>query len=187
MIKYLNEPVTYQQLKHSDLFNLDSILKPFLLSVIILSIIAICLQILDKKGKISKKLILIILAVGVTMMIMSPIIFGQHFMIKDELKHNHPQYRNVHVTSHIDDISNGSKKDTQELRFTHNNKNYYVTIPSKVPATTNDEITIDIKKQMVDDRTGKQNLSRSINDPKNNITIKHLGKTHHTTAIITAY
>lgn len=104
----------------------------------------------------------------------------KHFTIKYYLDQN-PYYRDVNITGTINDISNGSNSDTQELRFSHNNENYYVSIPSKVVTQANDKITVKIKKQLVIDKLNLNNLNNDLKHQKSNVIIKHHNKIYYTT------
>lgn len=103
-----------------------------------------------------------------------------HFTIKYYFD-NDPYYRDVTITGTINDISSNSDSNTQELRFSHNNENYYVSIPSKIVTQANDKITVKIKKQLVIDKLNLNNLNNDLKHEKSNIIIKHHDKTYHTT------
>ena len=91
-----------------------------------------------------------------------------------ELQNRDAHYRTITLKGNVDDISNGSQSETQEIRFSNNNKNYYVTIASNIPVTTSDSITVKLNKQLVDNSMNLNNLSESINDNNNNkVIIKH--------------
>lgn len=188
MIKYLDKPVTYNDLKDLTLYTKHDNYNNFRLMCfgiglvlnIIISYIAL------SQFRFESKLGTTLLFIGIFCIIVSLIIphhFKKPMIINEELNDYKPQFRNVHITSYIDDISNDSKKSSQELRFEHNDENYYVFIPSDVPVTTNDKITIDIKEQIVDKNLNKKHLSESINHPKNKITIYHRDKTYNTKLI----
>lgn len=184
MIEYTNKPVTYDALK--SLLNSDQkILSPetrtlLVIAIALIVIIAITISLIVEhiSGSMLFAVIvaLIIMISGFTI----TLIYSKHFDITYELEHHHPKYRDINITSHIDDISNGSIQDTQELRFAYNNKNYYITIPSDVPVSTNNKINIKIKNQMVDDIRDKHNLNEALNKPDGQITIQHRDKTYKT-------
>lgn len=185
MIEYLNKAVTYNDLKGLKLDNGENYLNILMMSfaicfLIFLILFYISLFTLQKNIKLTAILytsIIVCFIAGVAI----PHHFKESININEELDDFKPQFRNVHITTQIDDISNGSKKNTQELRFEHKGENYYAFIPSKTPVTTDDEITIDIKEQIVDKKLDKHQLSQSINEPKNKVTINHRGKTYNTT------
>lgn len=188
MIKYLDNPVTYNDLKDLTLYT-DNHFIDFKMICLLISII-LSFIILYIASKISYSGIIFtvssILIVGLCIIAggFGPYYFKKSMIINEELNDYKPQFRNVHITSYIDDISNGSGKSSQELRFEHNGKNYYALIPSDIPVTTNDKITINIKKQIIDKNLNKKHLSESINHPKNKITIYHRNKTYNTKLII---
>lgn len=90
-----------------------------------------------------------------------------------ELHNRDAHYRTITLKGKVDDISNGSQSETQEIRFSNDNKNYYVTIASNIPVTTSDSITVKLNKQLVDNSMNLNNLSESINDNNNKVIIKH--------------
>ena len=104
-------------------------------------------------------------------------------MIDYEYKHNHPHYQTLSTNGTIDAISNGSNRETQELRFSKQNTNYYIKVPSDVAIRSGDTIRVNIKHQLVDNVLKTNNLSQSYNKPESDITIKHNGKTKHTHGI----
>lgn len=187
MIKYLNKTVTYDDLKNLTLYTDHNYNNFKLISFVIgLFLAIIILYIVLSQSHFGFKLELTLSIISLFCIIISLIIphhFKKSMIINEELNDYKPQYRNVHITSHIDDISNGSTSDDQELRFEHNGKNYYALIPSDIPVTTNDKVTIDIKEQIVDKDLNKHHLSQSVNDPKNKVTIQHRGKTYNTELI----
>lgn len=89
------------------------------------------------------------------------------------LKQNNPHFETVHVKGEIDDISNGSDRDNQELRFNDGTHIYYVTIPSNTIVRSGDSIDVKINDRLVDKNTKQRMLSHAINNPKNKVTIKH--------------
>lgn len=100
-------------------------------------------------------------------------------MIKHELKQNNPHFETIHIKGEIDDISNGSNRDNQELRFNDGKHNYYVTIPSDTIVRSGDTINISIKDRLVDKNTKQRVLSDTINKPENKVTIKHKDQINH--------
>lgn len=104
--------------------------------------------------------------------------------VKSELKHGKPYYRDVNITGTIDDISNGSNKSSQEIRFTHDGKNYYVTIPSDISARPLDKIHVSIHRQLVDNKSKYNNLNDTLffktTDFKNSVEIHHDGRVNKT-------
>lgn len=95
------------------------------------------------------------------------------------LKQNNPHFETVHVKGEIDDISNGSDRDNQEVRFNDGKHIYYVTIPSDTIVRSGDSIDVTIKDRLVDKNTKQRVLSDTINKPKNKVTIKHQDQTNH--------
>lgn len=94
------------------------------------------------------------------------------------LKQNNPHFETIHVKGEIDDISNGSDRDNQEIRFNDGKHIYYVTIPSDTIVRSSDTIDVTMKDRLVDKNTKQHILSDTINKPKNKITIKHEDQTH---------
>lgn len=185
MIEYLNKAVTYNDLKGLKLHNSEDYLNIVMMSFAICFLIFLILFYISLFTLQKNITLTAILYASIILCFIAGVAIPHHFKesvkINEELDDFKPQFRNVHITSHIDDISNGSEKNTQELRFEHKGENYYAVIPSKTPVTTDDEVTIDIKEQIVDKKLNKHHLSQSINEPKNKVTIKHRGKTHYTT------
>lgn len=95
------------------------------------------------------------------------------------LKQNNPHFETVHVKGEIDDISNGSDRDNQEVRFNDGKHIYYVTIPSNTIVRSGDSIDVTINNRLVDKNTKQRVLSDTINKPKNKVTIKHQDQTNH--------
>ena len=95
------------------------------------------------------------------------------------LKQNNPHFKTVHVKGEIDDISNGSDRDNQEVRFNDGKHIYYVTIPSDTIVRSGDSIDVAINNRLVDKNTKQRVLSDTINKPKNKVTIKHQDQTNH--------
>ncbi|MDU6254999.1 MAG: hypothetical protein E6618_12420 [Staphylococcus warneri] len=95
------------------------------------------------------------------------------------LKQNDPHFETVHVKGEIDDISNGSDRDNQEVRFNDGKHIYYVTIPSDTIVRSGDSINVTINNRLVDKNTKQRVLSDTINKPKNKVTIKHQNQTNH--------
>lgn len=99
--------------------------------------------------------------------------------IKLTLKQNNPHFETVHVKGEIDDISNGSNRDNQELRFNDGKYIYYVTIPSDTIVRSGDSINVTIKDRIADKNTKQRVLSNAINKPENKVTIKHKDQINH--------
>lgn len=95
------------------------------------------------------------------------------------LKQNNPHFETVHVKGEIDDISNGSDRDNQEVRFNDGKHIYYVTIQSNTIVRSGDSIDVTINNRLVDKNTKQRVLSDTINKPKNKVTIKHQDQTNH--------
>ena len=95
------------------------------------------------------------------------------------LKQNNPHFETVHVKGEIDDISNGSDRDNQEVRFNDGKHIYYVTIPSDTIVRSGDSIDVTINNRLVDKNTKQRVFSDTINKPKNKIIIKHQDQTNH--------
>lgn len=94
------------------------------------------------------------------------------------LKQNNPHFETIHVKGEIDDISNGSDRDNQEIRFNDGKHIYYVTIPSDTIVRSGDTIDVIMNDRMVDKNTKQRMLSHAINNPKNKVTIKHQDQTY---------
>lgn len=94
------------------------------------------------------------------------------------LKQNNPHFETIHVKGEIDDISNGSDRDNQEIRFNDGKHIYYVTIPSDTIIRSGDTIDVIMNDRMVDKNTKQRMLSHAINNPKNKVTIKHQDQTY---------
>lgn len=95
------------------------------------------------------------------------------------LKQNNPHFETVHVKGEIDDISNGSDRDNQEVRFNDGKHIYYVTITPNTIVRSGDLIDVRINNRLVDKNTKQRILSDTINKPKNKVTIKHQDQTNH--------
>lgn len=188
MIKYLDKAVTYNDLKNLTLYTDHHYTNIRMLCLLIASILTLIIIFFVAANQYRfgfkfKAILIIISILCIIASFMIPHHFKESMIINEELNDYNPQYRNVHITSHIDDISNGSTSNDQELRFEHDRKNYYAIIPSDIPVTTNDKVTIDIKEQIIDKDLNKHHLSQSVNDPKNKVTIQHRGKTYNTELI----
>lgn len=198
MIKKLNEPVDLNTLMNTDNNYTDYSGIVFFLVIfgiiIFMIIFSQIIYIWLKRYKLFKflnnniiKKSLITLTVIFTV-IAAPIvgfISSNYIEAKYELKHGKPYYRDVNITGTIDDISNGSEKSSQEIRFTHKGKNYYVTIPSDISARPLDKIHVSIHHQLVDNKSRYNNLNDTLffktTDFKNSIEIHHdnrVNKTH---------
>lgn len=99
--------------------------------------------------------------------------------IQKELKQNNPHFESIRVKGEIDDISNGSNRDNQELRFNDGKHIYYVTIPSDTIVRSGDSIDVSIKNRLADKNTKDRVLSDAINKPENKVTIKHKDQINH--------
>lgn len=184
MFKKLDTPVTYDTLKNISYFDskepyFELTFWIFLIVTLLALIVAIAM--LYDLSSITKKAIgLFILIISITLIYIVLSKSYRHFTIKYYLDHN-PYYRDVTITGTINDISSNSDSNTQELRFSHNNENYYVSIPSKVVTQANDKITVKIKKQLVIDKLNLNNLNNDLKHQKSNVIIKHHNKIYHTT------
>lgn len=98
--------------------------------------------------------------------------------IQKELKQNNPHFETIHIKGEIDDISNGSDRNNQELRFNDGKHIYYVTIPSDTIVRSGDSINVTIKDRIADKNTKQRVLSDAINKPENKVTIKHKDQTY---------
>lgn len=185
MFKNLDTPVTYDTLKNISYFDLNApyfelwfwiflTTTFFTLAALLAILILYDISILER---IIYTFIVFISVISIYIVLDKTY---KHFTIKYYLDQN-PYYRNVNITGTINDISNGSDSNTQELRFSHNNENYYIIVPSKVVTQTNDKITVKIKKQLVIDELNLNNLNDDLKHQKSNIIIKHHNKTYHTT------
>ena len=94
------------------------------------------------------------------------------------LKQNDPHFETVHVKGEVDNISNGSDRDNQEIRFNDRKHIYYVTIPSDTIVKNGDTIDITIKNRIVDKNIKQNILSDAINKPKYKMTIKRQDQTY---------
>lgn len=133
-----------------------------------------------KKSLIALTVIFTIIAAPITGFISS-----NYMEAKDELKHGNPYYRDVNITGTIDDISIDNEEIYQKIRFTHDGKNYHVTIPSDISARPSDKIKVKIHHQLVDNRSKYNDLNDTLfyrtTDFKNSVEIQHDGnitKTH---------
>lgn len=185
MFKKLDTPVTYDTLKKMSYFNpnapyFELWFLIFLIIIFFALAAFLALLILYDISILKRIIYTFIVFISVVSIYIVLDKTYKHFTIKYYLDQN-PYYRNVNITGTINDISNGSDSDTQELRFSHNNENYYITVPSKVVTQTNDKITVKIKKQLVIDELNLNNLNDDLKHQKSNIIIKHYNKTYHTT------
>lgn len=95
-----------------------------------------------------------------------------------EMQHYHPHYRTAIVKGKVDNITNGSHRSTQEIRFSNHGENYYVTTSSQLPVRSGDDIKVIVKHQLIDDKMNQNNLSHAFNNPKGTINITHDGQTY---------
>lgn len=100
-------------------------------------------------------------------------------IIKHELDQNTPHFESIRVKGEIDDISNGSNRNDQEIRFNDGKYIYYVTIPSDTIVRSGDSINVTIKDRIADKNTKQRVLSDAINKPENKVTIKHKDQINH--------
>lgn len=189
MIKNLNEQVTYHTLSNSDYFKIatDKDLAVALsLMVTSLAVIALAGYIIFKiyekmhVSKIMKIMALPIFAILATILVIININIVKFVTIESNLLLKKPYYRDVNITGKIDDISNGSNKYYQEIRFSKNGENYYVTIPSEVVARSNDEINVKIDKQIVSKYSMDNNLNDDLIHDNDKVSITHDNKTYRT-------
>lgn len=187
---------TYQNLKpvvdnfHTKITLSDLILNThaglIILSCIILTFIGLIttfLMFAFKKNLLIYQMIIALISVFVFIL---PTMIGSQIKkdfnnkkIELALKQNNPHFETVHVKGEIDDISNGSDRDNQEVRFNDRKHIYYVTIPSNTIVRSGDSIDVTINNRLVDKNTKQRVLSDTINKPKNKVTIKHQDQTNH--------
>lgn len=153
------------------------------LTLVIIGIITILLLFAFKEDLI---ILQGVIAFITLLILFSPIIIGSQIekdfdnkKIELALKQNNPHFETVHVKGEIDDISNGSDRDNQEVRFNDGKHIYYVTIPSNTIVRSGDSIDVTINNRLVDKNTKQRVLSDTINKPKNKVTIKHQDQTNH--------
>lgn len=153
------------------------------LTLVIIGIITILLLFAFKEDLI---ILQGVIAFITLLILFSPITIGSQIEkdfdnkeIELALKQNNPHFETVHVKGEIDDISNGSDRDNQEVRFNDGKHIYYVTIPSDTIVRSGDAIDVTIKDRLVDKNTKQRVLSDTINKPKNKVTIKHQDQTNH--------
>lgn len=189
MIKNLNEQVTYHTLSNSDYFKIatdKNLAVAFSLMVTSLAVIALASYIIFKiyekmhVSKIMKIIALPMFAILAAILVIININIVKFVTIESNLLLKKPYYRDVNITGKIDDISNGSNKYYQEIRFSKNGKNYYVTIPSDVVAGSNDKINVKIDKQIVSKHSMDNNLNDEFIHDKDKVSITHDNKTYHT-------
>lgn len=191
MIKKLDIPVTYDALKDAHSIEPPLLMLSMLIFIPVLMVvfyITIFILIFELTyTSIMKRIIyIIILIASIFPVSITYCKIYDHLTIKHYLNQN-PYYRNVNISGTINDISNGSDSDNQELRFDHNGKNYYVTIPSDIPAQSDDKVNVKINKQIVFDELHLNNLNDDLSRGKNNVTINHHDKTYHTHLIGKGY
>lgn len=189
MIKNLNEQVTYHTLNNSDYFkiatdkNLAVALSLAVTSLAVLALAAyIVYKIYDKirVNKFMKILSLPIFIILAAILVIINTNIVKFVTIESNLLITKPYYRDVNITGKIDDISNGSSKYYQEIRFSKNGENYYVTIPSEVVARSNDEINVKIDKQIVSKYSMNNNLNDDLIHDNDKVLITHDNKTYRT-------
>ena len=153
------------------------------LTLVIIGIITILLLFAFKEDLI---ILQGVIAFITLLILFSPITIGSQIEkdfdnkeIELALKQNNPHFETVHVKGEIDDISNGSDRDNQEVRFNDGKHIYYVTIPSDTIVRSGDSIDVTINNRLVDKNTKQRVLSDTINKPKNKVTIKHQDQTNH--------
>lgn len=189
MIKRLNDPVTYSTLSNSDYFKselnsnvLIALITVFLgLALIALAayIVLILYDIIPFK-KIIKIIGFPIFIILATIFIIIYYNVTKFITIESKLLISKPYYRSIDITGKIDDITNGSNEHHQEIRFSKNGKNYYITIPSNIAARPNDKINVKINKQVIDNSSVKNNFNDDLTHNKDTISISHDNKTYHT-------
>ena len=153
------------------------------LTLVIIGIITILLLFAFKEDLI---ILQGVIAFITLLILFSPITIGSQIekdfdnkKIELALKQNNPHFETVHVKGEIDDISNGSDRDNQEVRFNDEKHIYYVTIPPNTIVRSGDSIDVTINNRLVDKNTKQRVLSDTINKPKNKVTIKHQDQTNH--------
>lgn len=153
------------------------------LTLVIIGIITILLLFAFKEDLI---ILQGVIAFITLLILFSPVTIGSQIekdfdnkKIELALKQNNPHFETVHVKGEIDDISNGSNRDNQEVRFNDGKHIYYVTIPSDTIVRSGDSIDVTINNRLVDKNTKQRILSDTINKPKNKVTIKHQDQTNH--------
>lgn len=153
------------------------------LTLVIIGIITILLLFAFKEDLI---ILQGVIAFIILLILFSPVTIGSQIekdfnnkKIELALKQNNPHFETVHVKGEIDDISNGSDRDNQEVRFNDGKDIYYVTIPSNTIVRSGDSIDVTINNRLVDKNTKQRVLSDTINKPKNKVTIKHQDQTNH--------
>lgn len=157
------------------------------LTLVIIGIITILLLFAFKEDLI---ILQGVIAFIILLILFSPVTIGSQIekdfdnkKIELALKQNNPHFETVHVKGEIDDISNGSDRDNQEVRFNDGKHIYYVTIPSNTIVRSGDSIDVTINNRLVDKNTKQRVLSDTINKPKNKVTIKHQDQTNHSDII----
>lgn len=189
MIKQLKDPVTYSTLNDSDYFKIASNSNVLLAIYVAFSGIAlivlagyIVIKLYEKTHL--KKTIKILGFPIFIVLAFTFIVINYHvtkfITIESKLLISKPYYRSVNITGKIDDITNGSNEHHQEIRFSKNGKNYYVTIPSNIAARPNDKINVKINKQVIDNSSVKNNFNDDLTHNKDTISISHDNKTYHT-------
>lgn len=153
------------------------------LTLVIIGIITILLLFAFKEDLI---ILQGVIAFITLLILFSPVTIGSQIekdfdnkKIELALKQNNPHFETVHVKGEIDDISNGSDRDNQEVRFNDGKHIYYVTIQSNTIVRSGDSIDVTINNRLVDKNTKQRVLSDTINKPKNKVTIKHQDQTNH--------
>lgn len=155
------------------------------LGSIILIALVIYVILLISSSNILKPIIYIIISLLVifgSFILICTLVFrhNDQKLINYELKHRDPHFRTFTINGKVEDISNGSDRDTQELRFSKNGKNYYTTISSDIPVTISDPITVKIDNQLVDNTMKPRNLSESLNKTNSIVIIEHENQKYKT-------
>lgn len=126
----------------------------------------------NKKGKISYFIFICLMNIIVIYLAIAnlslPNIIQHRYLSNDKLK----EYT-INGKCVVNNIENGSDTDQQELRIDDGKKNYYITLPSKIPVSSGDKINIHNQKIVQNKFDNHHNFSKNIKSHSIKITINH--------------
>lgn len=144
------------------------IITCFFIGILIIEIV----KFFNKKGKMSSFIFIcliniIIIPITITNLLL-PSIIQHKYLSNDKLK----EYT-INGECVVNNIENGSDTDRQELRIDDGKKNYYITLPSKIPVSSGDKINIHNQKIVQNKYDNHHNFSENIKGQSIKVTINH--------------
>lgn len=138
----------------------------------IVNLIVQIIKFFNKKGKISHFIFICLMNIIVICVAISyfslPNTIQHRYLSNDKLK----EYT-INGKCVVNNIENGSDTDQQELRIDDGKKNYYMTLPSKIPVSSGDKINIHNQKIVQNKFDNHHNFSKNIKGHSIKITINH--------------